>query len=152
MLECAARLSLPHSRSFFSHSSNSDLRQSQSLLFSSPQAWKIDSRKLRTRGSGITFAISLGNAFHHSIYGCPHHILFHLTSPFSLTLMQWIATKQLMFVNRQPMLFLRCIVASPVVFGALRLSWFHSVQWENCENWSAYEAYVPWLYFQNAFV
>ena len=69
-------------------------------------------------------AISLGNAFHHSIYGCPHHILFHLTSPFSLTLMQWIATKQLMFVNRQPMLLLGCIVASPncVVFGAFRLS------------------------------
>ena len=69
-------------------------------------------------------AISLGNAFHHSIYGCPHHILFHLTSPFSLTLMQWIATKQLMFVNRQPMLLLGCIVASPncVVFVAFRLS------------------------------
>ena len=76
---------------FFSHSSISYFRQRQcNVAFLA-----IDSQKLRTRDSGPILAISLGNAFHHSIYSPPHHLLFHLTSPFPLSLMQWIATKQL---------------------------------------------------------
>lgn len=45
-------------------------------------------------------SVCFSNALHHAIDGRSHQVFFHLTSPLALSLMQRIASKELMLVSR----------------------------------------------------